>query len=205
MVRYWEAAALRSRRPDTFLSFLQPKSSSLARRIVLHRPSAAAIVHMSADREMIVDKYMVNKCRDNDLVFLAIKGEPASKANARRLVTIKGRAAFIKSKKALAYSKDFDLQCPVSEDLLEEDVAVAMKIYYQSRRPDLDESLILDLLQGKAYKNDRSVKLKYTEWGLDRKNPRTYIVIGPLDKKDKIINTLREIVREEDNESRLST
>jgi len=77
-----------------------------------------------------------------------------------------------------------------------------MKIYYKSRRPDLDESLILDLLQGKAYKNDRAVKIKYIEWGLDREVPRTYIVLGPVDNKEEIISTLRELVeKEEANES----
>ena len=145
---------------------------------------------------------MDSMCHDSGLITLMITGEPASKANSRRLVTINNRAAFIKSKKALSYSKDFEKQCPVLDDLYEEDLAVAMKIYYQSRRPDLDESLILDLLQGKVYKNDRSVKLRYTEWGLDREYPRTYIVLGILDKRDEIISTLRELVKKEgDNES----
>ena len=154
---------------------------------------------------MITERHMNSKCRDSGLMTLMIIGEPASKANSRRLVTINNRAAFIKSKKALSYSKDFEKQCPVLDDLYEGDLAVAMKIYYQSRRPDLDESLILDLLQGKVYKSDRSVKLRHTEWGLDRKYPRTYIVLGALDKKDEIISTLREIVKKEgDNESELS-
>ena len=145
---------------------------------------------------------MDSKCHDSSLITLMITGEPASKANSRRLVTINNRAAFIKSKKAILYSKDFEKQCPVLDDLYEEDLAVAMKIYYQSRRPDLDESLILDLLQGKVYKNDRSVKLRYTEWGLDREYPRTYIVLGALDRIDEIISTLRELVKKEgDNES----
>jgi asparagine synthetase B (glutamine-hydrolysing) len=148
---------------------------------------------------------MDSKCSDSDLTTLMIIGEPASKANSRRLVTINNRAAFIKSKKAISYSKDFEKQCPVLDNLYEEDLAVAMKIYYQSRRPDLDESLILDLLQGKAYQNDRCVKLRYTEWGLDREYPRTYIVLGALDKVDKIISTLRKIVKKEgDSESGLN-
>ena len=41
-----------------------------------------------------------------------------------------------------------------------------MLIYYSSRRPDLDESLILDLMQGVIYKNDRQVKQKNIYWGL---------------------------------------
>jgi len=155
---------------------------------------------------MIAKRHRKSKCSDSDMIVLTIMGEPASKANARRLVKIKNRIAFIKSKKALSYSRNFEAQCPVSDILYEEDLAVAMKIYYKSKRPDLDESLILDLLQGKAYKNDRAVKIKYIEWGLDRELPRTYIVLGPIDKKDEIISTLKVLVeKEEDNESGHST
>jgi len=155
---------------------------------------------------MIAKRHTKSKCLDRDPIVLTIMGEPASKANARQLVKIRDRFAFIKSKKALLYSKNFENKCPVSDILYEEDLVVAMKIYYKSRRPDLDESLILDLLQGKAYKNDRSVKIKYIEWGLDREVPRTYIVIGPVDKRDEIISTLRELVeKEEANETRHST
>ena len=40
------------------------------------------------------------------------------------------------------------------------------------------ESLILDLLQGFAYENDRQVKEKHIYWGLDKENPRTQIKIS---------------------------
>jgi len=105
----------------------------------------------------------------------------------------------IKSKKAINYSKDFNLQCPEIAKLYEEDLAIAMKILYQSKRPDLDESLILDLLQGKVYKNDRSIKLKHVVWGLDRECPRTLMVIGPLEKQEVVINTFNFLVEEEKN------
>jgi len=143
---------------------------------------------------MLAKQQTLRKTLDSSLCCLTIVGEPASKANSRRLVKIKDRFAFIKSKKALNYSKDFDKQCPVRDELYEEDLAIAMKIYYKSKRPDLDESLILDLLQKRIYKNDRSVKLKYVEWGLDRQYPRILVVIGPVDKQEEIISTLRELV-----------
>ncbi len=81
-------------------------------------------------------------------VNFVIHGEPASKANSRQLVTIRGRPAFIKSKKARDYVKLFDQQCQTLPELLEGDLAVVIKIYYASRRPDLDESVILDCMQG---------------------------------------------------------
>ena len=75
---------------------------------------------------------------------VVIRGEPCSKANSRRLVKSKsGHPLFIKSQKALEYVKGFEKQCPQLDELMTEDVAVDITIYYASRRPDLDESLIL--------------------------------------------------------------
>lgn len=107
-----------------------------------------------------------------------ILGEPASKANSRRIVKVGGSPRVIKSKKALSYARSFAAQCPLKSSLLDEDgstVLVVLDIYYASRRPDLDESLILDLLQERAYKNDRSVKARITRWHLDRVNPRSVV------------------------------
>lgn len=111
-------------------------------------------------------------------VFFTIDGEPASKSNSRKLVTIKGRPAFIKSEKARNYVKAFQQQCPNLDDVMfEEDVEVRAKIYYRTRRPDLDESVILDAMQGLIYKNDRQVKRKVIEWGLDKEHPRAEIIV----------------------------
>jgi Holliday junction resolvase RusA-like endonuclease len=104
-----------------------------------------------------------------------VLGEPASKANSRKMVTIKGRPALIKSKKAREYVAAFEAQCPCLDELITEDVVVEILIYYASRRPDLDESLILDCMQGKIYKNDRQVKRKVIYWALDKENPRSVI------------------------------
>ena len=109
-----------------------------------------------------------------------IYGEPASKANSRRMVTIAGRARFIKSQKAIDYVAAFNKQCPKLDELLEGDVKVTMTIYYRTRRPDLDESVILDCLEGCAYKNDRQVKEKHIYHGLDKENPRAEIIIEPI-------------------------
>ena len=114
-------------------------------------------------------------------VMFTIYGEPASKANSRKLVMIKGRMIPIKSQKALNYVKEFQKQIPKVSPLTEEYVKVEMMIYYASRRPDLDESLILDCLQGLVYKNDRQVKQKTIYWGLDKENPRAIIRLTPFD------------------------
>jgi len=119
---------------------------------------------------------------DESVHSFTIQGEPASKSNSRRLVTIKGRPAFIKSKKALNYAKDFAMQCPVLNPMMEGYLEVEMTVYYATRRPDLDESVILDCMQNKIYKNDRQVKSKIVRWGLSRSNPRTEIEVRPLKK-----------------------
>jgi Holliday junction resolvase RusA-like endonuclease len=84
----------------------------------------------------------------------------------------------IKSAKALSYSDAFKQQVSAIKcEPFVDDVVVTMTIYYASRRPDLDESLILDLLQGVTYLNDRQVKEKHVYWGLDKENPRCEIVV----------------------------
>jgi len=119
---------------------------------------------------------------DFDVTF-TVYGEPASKANSRKMVMIKGRPALIKSQKARDYVKTFEQQCPVLEVPTTEDVVVEMMIYYASRRPDLDESLILDCMQCRVYKNDRQVKQKFIYWGLDKENPRSVIRVRSCDIK----------------------
>lgn len=111
-----------------------------------------------------------------------IFGEPASKANSRRVVNIGGMSRLIKSQKALNYADVFKQQVKAITPLITQDVKITMTIYYASRRPDLDESLILDLLQGVVYVNDRQVKEKHIYWGLDKENPRTEIIVETLKK-----------------------
>ena len=114
-------------------------------------------------------------------VTFTVYGEPASKANSRKMVLIKGRPALIKSQKARDYVKAFEQQCPVLEVPTTDDVVVEMMIHYASRRPDLDESLILDCMQGRIYKNDRQVKQKFIYWGLDKEEPRSIIRVRSCD------------------------
>jgi len=129
---------------------------------------------------------MTNKLNNSDVITelqelsLIIFGEPASKANSRRVVRFGGMSRLIKSKKALSYSDVFLQQCPVLPTLMTSDLRITLHIFYASRRPDLDESLILDLLQGRVYANDRQVKERHCYWGLDAENPRTEMIIEQI-------------------------
>lgn len=108
---------------------------------------------------------------------LKIFGEPASKANSRRVVRIGTMSRVIKSQKALNYSDLFRQQVPKMERLMEGEIRMTIHIWYASRRPDLDESLILDLLQGLVYVNDRQVRERHTYWHLDKDCPRVELLI----------------------------
>lgn len=112
-------------------------------------------------------------------VYLVVQGEPASKANGRRVVRINGISRSIKSKKALAYADAFLLQAKPIDPLMEGELAVTMNIYYANQRSDLDESLILDLLQGVLYKNDRQVREKHIKHFIDKANPRVEVWARP--------------------------
>jgi len=130
---------------------------------------------------------MTDKLNDSDdtqelqALVQIIFGEPASKANSRRVVRFGGVSRLIKSEKALSYSDMFKQQCRPLATLMTGDLRVTLHIWYASRRPDLDESLILDLMQGLIYENDRQVKERHAYWGLDPENPRAEILIERID------------------------
>tara|TARA_R110000744_G_scaffold5671_3_gene20137 strand:+ start:664 stop:1059 length:396 start_codon:yes stop_codon:yes gene_type:complete len=108
-------------------------------------------------------------------------GECVSKANSRRLVQIKGKVRFIKSEKALLFVKDLQIQAKKIKPLLSKDLEGKIKIYYSSRRPDLDPSLVMDALEGIWYENDRQFKRLILEKYLDKKNPRVEVFIREID------------------------
>ena len=123
------------------------------------------------------------------MIKLTILGEPASKANSRRLVKFGTRLASIKSTKALNYEQSTLSQIPESDKLmLEGELRADIQIYYASNRPDLDESVLLDCLQAKykkgelvrkgVYINDRQVREKHIYHGIDKANPRAEIEIS---------------------------
>ena len=120
-------------------------------------------------------------------VSFKLYGEPASKSNSRRLVQIGGRPRFIKSQKALNYVKAIQLQAnalrlPMFEKGV--NLSITMHIFYASRRPDLDESVILDALQEIVYHNDRQIKEKHVHWGLDKVEPRCEIELREISVAD---------------------
>ncbi len=114
-----------------------------------------------------------------------IHGEPASKANSRRLVRNKetGKLMSIKSAKALGYAQAAALQAP--RLMLEGDLSFTATLYYSSRRPDLDASVLLDALEGRCYANDRQIKALHLIRAIDEKYPRSEITLTELENDDQ--------------------
>ena len=137
------------------------------------------------------------------MIAFTIFGEPASKANSRQIVTIGNRPSVIKSKKARSYETEALMQIPPAARVgIAGPVRVTLRIFYASERPDLDESVVLDVLQDRyssakkdrdgnvirprrlvqrgVYANDRQVREKHVFHGIDRNNPRAEVVVEPL-------------------------
>ena len=131
--------------------------------------------------------------------------------NSRELVTFPNcKPALIKSGKAREYEKSASLQIPAAaRQMLIGPLRVTARLFYASERPDLDESLLLDILAAKykrlkgrlikvdqgnyaygegervlasrgVYENDRQVREKHVFHFIDRVNPRAEIEIEPM-------------------------
>lgn len=117
---------------------------------------------------------------------VTLPGQPYSKANSRQLVTFNGRMRSIKSKNALEYVNACFI--PVRRAInaqghLTYNVPVRLTavVYYKTKRPDLDESLIMDILEKyEVYENDRLIHEKRIYKRFDKDNPRTEILVEPL-------------------------
>src|SRR5690606_37803242 len=97
---------------------------------------------------------------------------------------------------------------PAARRRLEGPVRMTIRIWYASERPDLDESLILDVLQDRwqrnkatgervlvqagVYRNDRCVREKHVYHAIDRANPRAEIEIEPLVEQAELAIDSRE-------------
>lgn len=138
-------------------------------------------------------------------VRFTILGEPASKANSREIGLLKftdkatgikkSRPMVRKSDKAIAYVQSALRQIPPPcRVMFDCPVFVAMTIFYASERPDLDETVILDVLQAQyigkgadrslaqrgVYLNDRQVRARAVFHAIDKVHPRAEIVVVPL-------------------------
>lgn len=112
-----------------------------------------------------------------DVIKFTIFGNLASKSNSRKMVTIGGKPRFIKSERALSFQQGANLQIPAKFKLgIEDPIKMTAHIYYDSRRPDLDPSLLMDILEkAGVYKNDRQIVEQHLYKHLDKERPRVEV------------------------------
>lgn len=121
---------------------------------------------------------------DNKERKFLILGSPVSKANSRRIVSFGGKIRSIKSQKGLEYETSCITQLKKqngSKTPLRGSVGVEITIWYQSRRNDLDPSIILDCMQkALVYENDRQIIQMTLFKELDKESPRSEILVYEL-------------------------
>ena len=121
----------------------------------------------------------------NSRVCLTIRGEVASLKNSRRHVPGKsgagrGYAVCLPSEKAERWMRSAREQVPIRSPLLAGPLVMFVRCFYASERPDLDESAVMDALQGRVYGNDRQIREKHVYHAIDKANPRVDVVIEPM-------------------------
>jgi len=113
-----------------------------------------------------------------------IKGNCPSKSNCYKVIRLGNRCSLGKQKHLKSYEDSFMLQMSEYKyDLIEGNFKFIIDVYYDSRRPDLDNSLkvVLDCLQKSgAIKNDNKCLEIVAKKHLDKENPRVKFSILPL-------------------------
>ena len=112
-----------------------------------------------------------------------ILGQPPSKSNSYKIVSINGHITLGKTEATKKYEDQFFLQCSLRKRGICKRFKLTIDVYFASDRPDLDNSLkvTLDCLQScGAIKNDRLCAEIHARKLVDRKNPRIEFTIEEL-------------------------
>lgn len=119
---------------------------------------------------------------------LVINGETASKANSRMAVQGKTKAGktftrFIKSQKAQDWTEGalWQIKSQWKGRPISKECGLDIDVYYKTKRPDLDISLIMDALEkAGVYENDRLVHEIIAHKMYDKENPRVELEVYEL-------------------------
>lgn len=110
-----------------------------------------------------------------------IYGQPPSKSNSYRIITIHGHGSLAKTTATKKYEESFFMQCSLRNANIDKRFKLTMDVFFSSDRPDIDNSVkvILDMLQSsKVIKNDRLCSELHVRKLIDKKNPRIEFVIN---------------------------
>jgi len=108
--------------------------------------------------------------------------------NQRRIVTNRrtGKPISIKSKECEEYAQSFKMQTMRNRPKtpLGGDISLKVRVWYQSRRSDLDIEFLKDLLQkSEIIANDRQIVHQEAWKGLDKECPRVVFSIYPYERE----------------------
>jgi Holliday junction resolvase RusA-like endonuclease len=113
-----------------------------------------------------------------------IYGNPPSKSNCYRIISINGHGSLAKTPTLKKYENDFFIQCNHYRNRnIDGYFEIDVKVFYPSQRSDLDNSLkcLLDCLQKvKAISNDNKCVKITAEKYLDKLNPRIEFTLTEL-------------------------
>ena len=113
-----------------------------------------------------------------------ITGNTPSKSNCYKVIRLGNRCGLGKQKKLYDYEKSFLSQMlQYDYEIIEGNFKFIIDVFYNSRRPDLDNSLkvVLDCLQkAKAIKNDNKCLEINAYKHLDKEKPRVEFSIVEL-------------------------
>ena len=116
---------------------------------------------------------------------LTVKGELLSKSNSRIFRNFGGRPLLIKSPKAQQYIEEALWQIKSqmgNHKMFEDPVKMDITVWYKTKRPDLDVSLIQDILEkAGVYKNDRLVHEIVARKRFDKDDPRLTVEVSLLE------------------------
>lgn len=124
----------------------------------------------------------------NDIVkrhAQVVHGNPPSKSNCYRVVTINGHGAMAKQKMLKKWEQSFFMQMGVYRGaMIRKYFILEIDVYFTSQRSDLDNALkaVLDCLQAcKAIENDRwCVEIRARKF-VDKYDPRVEFTITPIE------------------------
>ena len=113
-----------------------------------------------------------------------IKGNTPSKSNCYKVIRLGNRCSLGKQKHLKSYENSFKLQMlNYKYNLIESEFKFIIDVYYDSRRPDLDNSLkvVLDCLQkAQVIKNDNKCIEIIAKKHLDKIDPRIEFSLVPI-------------------------
>lgn len=112
-----------------------------------------------------------------------IYGQPPSKSNSYKIITIAGRFKLGKTDATKKYEQDFFMQCSLRKKGICKRFKLTVDVFFGSDRPDLDNAMkvLLDCLQScEVIKNDRLCAEIHARKLIDKQNPRIEFEIEEL-------------------------